>query len=405
MRSGQSAGDDRRRRQGGVDDVEVVVRRTPRLRCPARRRWRPAGPSPRLTGSRSSRRACSTWRRPLPATRAATVSTATPADDHRRRGSGRRGAAVSVSPPRGGCSSSGAVSTRSVTIQVISPTISDERRRDARVRESQHGEQRRSPVSTKKTTSGTSGKRRIQVAAYPQMPSTTTRRCRPAAAACPPTSTRWTRKIAIGPGVKSRTAAPTASTGLDSARRAIAAAWLSARPAAPATTPGEREPPARDRVHGCAEAPRVALAATVRSGSRTSDRPRPSPGSPLHRGASGQLPPPRPDALDSGHDRAREPAHRHRHGRPPPRTRSFDAGGRTGLARGGTSVPRATPTATSCCTPSATRCSPRRAWATSAATSVRRTRSGPAPPATTCSPRRCAGSVPPAGRWATSPAS
>ncbi len=36
--------------------------------------------------------------------------------------------------------------------------------------------------------------------------------------------TRCTRNTAIGPGVKSRTAEPTASTGLDSARSAIAAA-------------------------------------------------------------------------------------------------------------------------------------------------------------------------------------
>ena len=82
----------------------------------------------------------------------------------------------------------------------------------------------------------------------------------------------------------------------------------------------------------------MALAAAVRSGLRTSDRPRPSPGSPLHRGSSGQLrlhDPSRTADPATGHDRPREPAHRHRHGRPPPRTRSFDAGGRTGLAGGG----------------------------------------------------------------------
>ncbi len=134
-------------------------------------------------------------------------------------------------------------------IQVISPTISDSgaatpgcgRRSTAR---------KPITVSTKKTTSGRSGKRRIQEAAYPQMASTTT--------AVPPSSsglsadfTRCTRKIAIGPGVKSRTAAPTASTGLDSARRAIAAAWLSARPAIPATTPANASHP-RETSSGCA---------------------------------------------------------------------------------------------------------------------------------------------------------
>ncbi len=74
---------------------------------------------------------------------------------------------------------------------------------------------------------------------------------------------------------------------------------------------------------------------------------------------------------------------------------------------------RATPTATSPRTRSATRCSRRPGWATSARTSVRRTRSGRAPPAPRCSrrppgacARRASASATPRSRWsATDPGS
>ena len=136
-----------------------------------------------------------------------------------------------------------------MTIQVISPTISASGAPMPGCG-SRSTASRPITVSAKNTRSGTRGKRRIHEAAYPQIASTTT--------AVPPISsglshepTRWTRKTAIGPGVKSRTAAPTAWTGLDSARSAVAAAWLSARPAAPAMTPARANQP-RETCSGCA---------------------------------------------------------------------------------------------------------------------------------------------------------
>ena len=194
----------------------------------------PTGTSPCRTGRRSSRRACSTLRRPLPASRPPMASTATTptTQPDRIRKSRRRRSGVSSA---GTSPSSGGVITRRVTIQVTSPII---RARPEPMPGcgSRRMASRPSTANAKNTRSGSSGCRRIREAAYAQIPSTTT--------AVPPIRrglsrdpTRWTRKTASAPGVKSRTAMATASTGLASARRAVAAAWLSAMPDAPAITP------------------------------------------------------------------------------------------------------------------------------------------------------------------------
>ena len=99
-----------------------------------------------------------------------------------------------------------------------------------------------SAASPKKVASGTIGARLAQVPAYAQMARKTTM--------VPPTSrglsrclTRWTRCTARWPGVRSRTAAATASTGLLSAPSASETPWLRTSPDAPARAPARASQP------------------------------------------------------------------------------------------------------------------------------------------------------------------
>ena len=129
--------------------------------------------------------------------------------------------------------------------------------------------------------------------------------------------------------------------GVDSARSAIAVPWLRARPAAPARTPAARTSPRETVLWVChrdlegfswqlsGRAP-GRLVGPVHTGAHLSIV--------AHRDNSHRprsVTDPSDVRSSSGHDRPREPAHRHRHRRPSPGTRSFDAGGRTGLARRG----------------------------------------------------------------------
>ena len=218
--------------------------------------------------------------------RAPTVITATPPTTSapRTRKSRRRessSAECGVSP------SSGAVSSRSVTIQVISPTIERERGADPGVRQSQHGEQ----ADHGQREEDEVGEEREP--AHPRGGVRTDREHDERGAADQqrlvgvPDEVHQEDRERAGREVPDRGADRLDRAGVGAQRHRGGLAQREA--GGSGEEPGEGEPAGARRVRGARQGPRVVLAAAARSGSRTSGRPRSFPGSPPHRGSSGQL--------------------------------------------------------------------------------------------------------------------
>ena len=361
----------------------------------------PAGSTPRLTGSRSSRRACSTWRRPLPATWPTMLSTATPpttdAARIRKPRRGRRWLEAALQQRRG----------QQPQDHDPGDQPDHDRQRRRRCRGWAGGAPRRGRSRPARRTPGRAraGGRCTQVAAYAQMPRRTT--------AVPPRSsglsrlpTTWIRKCGdrAGRQVAHRGGDRLDGTGLGAqrgGRRPGSGRRRTRRRRRPASASTARDGPDRGgagaarAVVGAGGASLVPSVADSGASSVLLTSALTPPSSLIR---STREPP-------TGHDRGRGASHRYRHGRPSPRTRAFVAGGRTGLARRG----------------ARSRGPLRRRRG--AARDLRRPALGGVPGrpgqqlryvgaavgraarATTCSPRRCAGCARRAGRSPTWPAS